>query len=355
MIRYYKEKAKIGWNFLKSKYLLVKNKQIHNLNMQKKYAFIFFAADYNNLGDLAITISQQKFLEELIGDEYTIVKINESDTYSWIYEIKRLPPENILITLIGGGNSGFLYSFIETPRRFLLKYFRNHKIVSFPQTIYFDDSEQASAIKNAFSIVANKCNDLILVAREKNSERIYLDNTKASVLLTPDIVFSYEKYVNPWTRRNLNSVALILRDDKEKALRSSFQNDLIMLVKRRFENVEYMDTCDVEYKKDNAQELLDNYLMRLQSMSLVITDRLHGMILSYITKTPCIVFNNNNQKIKSTYETWLQGQNIVRLFESENIDELKQLIDEMMNQNEYISTNLEEKFDILRNAVRGEL
>ena len=49
-------------------------------------------------------------------------------------------------------------------------------------------------------------------------------------------------------------------------------------------------------KMYNAQKLLDDYLTRLQSISLVITDRLHGMILSYITKTPCIVFDNNNQK-----------------------------------------------------------
>lgn len=51
-----------------------------------------------------------------------------------------------------------------------------------------------------------------------------------------------------------------------------------------------MDTCDIEYHDDNTQELLNDYLKKLQSVSLVITDRLHGMILSYITDTPCIVF-----------------------------------------------------------------
>ena len=116
-----------------------------------------------------------------------------------------------------------------------------------------------------------------------------------------------------------------------------------------------MDTCNVEYKEDNAQKLLDDYLIRLQTMSLVITDRLHGMILSYITKTPCIVFNNNNRKIESTYNTWLQGQNIVRLCNSENVKDFSQLIDDMMSQSEYTSVDLDKKFDLLRKVVKGEL
>ena len=355
MMHYLKEKLKIQRNYFQSKKLVCNNKYDHGLNPEKKYAFIFFAADYNNLGDLAIIVGQKKFLMSLIGEEYTVIKINEADTYNWIGEIKKLPSENVLITLIGGGNSGSLYDFIEIPRRFILKHFKNYRIISFPQTIFFDDSEQALAVKTEFFKVANKCKNLTLVAREKNSDKIYADNTKARILLTPDIVFSYEKYVKPRGSRQANSVAFVLRDDKEKALDVEFQRDLIESVEKRFDKVEYMDTCDVEYKEDNAQKLLDDYLMRLQSISLVITDRLHGMILSYIAKTPCIVFDNNNQKIKSTYNTWLQGQNIVRLFNSGGVEELNQLIDDMMNQSKYMSVNLDEKFDPLRKVVKGEL
>lgn len=355
MIYYLKEKLKIYRNYYRSERLVYNHKCTHELNPEKKYAFVFFAADYNNLGDLAITVSQRKFLMSLIGEEYTVIKINEGDTYNWIGEIKKLPSENVLITLIGGGNSGSLYDFIEIPRRFILKRFKNYRIISFPQTIFFDDSEQALAVKTEFFKVANKCKNLTLVAREKNSDKIYMDNTKVRVLLTPDIVFSYEKYVKRSESRQANSVAFVLRDDKEKALDVEFQRNLIESVEKRFDKVEYMDTCDVEYKEDNAQKLLDDYLTRLQSISLVITDRLHGMILSYITKTPCIVFDNNNQKIESTYNTWLQGQNIVRLFNSGGVEELNQLIDDMMNQTKYVSVNLDEKFDPLRKAVKGEL
>ena len=225
MIYYLKEKLKIYRNYYRSERLAYNHKCTHELNPEKKYAFVFFAADYNNLGDLAITVSQQKFLMSLIGEEYTVIKISEGDTYNWIGEIKKLPSENVLITLIGGGNSGSLYDFIEIPRRFILKHFKNYRIISFPQTIFFDDSEQALAVKTEFFKVANKCKNLTLVAREKNSDKIYMDNTKVRVLLTPDIVFSYEKYVKRSESRQANSVAFVLRDDKEKALDVEFQRN----------------------------------------------------------------------------------------------------------------------------------
>ena len=81
MIYYLKEKLKIYRNYYRSERLAYNHKCTHELNPEKKYAFVFFAADYNNLGDLAITVSQQKFLMSLIGEEYTVIKINEGDTY----------------------------------------------------------------------------------------------------------------------------------------------------------------------------------------------------------------------------------------------------------------------------------
>lgn len=86
-MHYLKEKLKIQRNYFQSKKLVCNNKYDHGLNPEKKYAFIFFAADYNNLGDLAITVAQKKFLMSLIGEEYTVIKINEADTYNWIGEM----------------------------------------------------------------------------------------------------------------------------------------------------------------------------------------------------------------------------------------------------------------------------
>ena len=50
----------------------------------------------------------------------------------------------------------------------------------------------------------------------------------------------------------------------------------------------------------------------------MITDRLHGMIFAAITGTPCVVLQNNNHKIKATYESWLRPLKHIRL--QENFD-----------------------------------
>ena len=53
----FKEKLKICWNYFQVERLIYKNTRDHKLNPQKKYGFVLFAADYNNLGDLRLAIS----------------------------------------------------------------------------------------------------------------------------------------------------------------------------------------------------------------------------------------------------------------------------------------------------------
>ena len=50
---------------------------------------------------------------------------------------------------------------------------------------------------------------------------------------------------------------------------------------------------------------------KFSKAELVITDRLHGMIFSVITKTPCLVFDNKNHKISETYTAWLKDCNYI--------------------------------------------
>lgn len=47
-----------------------------------------------------------------------------------------------------------------------------------------------------------------------------------------------------------------------------------------------VDTIDYADREKHFMEMLD----RIGSSKLVITDRLHAMIFSIITKTPCLVF-----------------------------------------------------------------
>lgn len=317
---------------------------------QKKYVFIFLAADYNNLGDIAITISQNRYIANTLPD-YEVVEITHSQTYGAIKEIKKLNKNNVIITIIGGGNNGTLYEFLEEPRRCILKELPMYKIVSFPQTVVYESSERGKPYLEEFQNLCKHCTDLTLIAREAMSCETYKTFGGAKILLTPDIVFSLDKFNYDSNQREL-WVAAIMRDDKEKSLPLTLQNQLLSCIMDYGYPIIKMDTCDVNIQ--NGKEIiLWNYLKKLSHASFAITDRLHGMILCYITRTPCIVIDNNNGKIKSTFETWLTDQNFIRLYDaSAGETGLLSLVCSLVDIKETIAEDLNSKFNLLEEVLK---
>lgn len=321
------------------------------LDPSEKYAFIFLAADYNNLGDVAINLAQKKFLEDCVP-EFNIIEVPVGETYRYYKVIKNLPKCNVLITMIGGGNNGSLYEFIEEPRRFLLNNFKEYKIISFPQTVFYENTPRYVPYEKEFSRLCKNCDDLTLVAREHYSYEAYKKITSVKCLLTPDIVFTLNKFVGSSGRGN--TVAAIFRNDKEKAIGADLETDMLNCVIELGCKIVSMDTCDIDIKK-GREEVFKAYINKLFSVKLAITDRLHGMILCYITQTPCIVFENNNPKISSTYETWLKNQNFIYLLNgSESISEIKKIIYRLTRLKSPLSADLTSSFLPLYDACRGK-
>src|SRR5690349_17962443 len=95
-------------------------------------AFVFLAADYGNIGDLAISQAQKAFLRRCVG-EFEVVGVPISKTRSLIGSIKRQITPSDLITIIGGGNMGSLYPEIEGLRQLVIRSFSGNRIVCFPQ------------------------------------------------------------------------------------------------------------------------------------------------------------------------------------------------------------------------------
>ena len=60
----------------------------------------------------------------------------------------------------------------------------------------------------------------------------------------------------------------------------------------------------VRVTPETREQLVREKMEELASARLVITDRLHGMVLCTLTGTPCIVMSNNNHKVQGTYE-WI--------------------------------------------------
>ena len=58
-------------------------------------------------------------------------------------------------------------------------------------------------------------------------------------------------------------------------------------------------------------EQMEALITRIASAECVVTDRLHGMVLSAVTGTPCVAFRNSYHKVEACYE-WLKDLGWIR-------------------------------------------
>lgn len=142
----------------------------------KKKVIVALAADYGNLGDVAITLAQEQFLQKIFP-EAEIIDFPIAMTFTHMKSLKSIVNESDIITIVGGGNMGDLYPDIEYFRQFVIKQFPKNKIISFPQTIQFKNEKNLKKCVNVYS----KHRNLTLVAREKYSFDIMKENFKKTM------------------------------------------------------------------------------------------------------------------------------------------------------------------------------
>ena len=288
----------------------------------KKKCFVFLAADYGNLGDVAITYAQEKFLKEQFP-EYEIVDVPISRTLSHLKAIKNISTTDDIVTIVGGGNMSDLYFDIELLRQMVINTFPNNRVISFPQTMFFSKTMSGKYLRRQAVKTYSKHNNLIVTSREKWSyELMKALLTKCKLL--PDIVMTLDKREPAVAERN--GVTLCLRDDAESGLSIKFKAELRAMVKEVFNVVEY----DTHIGRGNLSlEERENELNKIwaqfRSSEWVVTDRLHGMIFAFITGTPCVVLPNNNYKIEGCY-SWIKNCGYIYFMDELNISELTTLL-----------------------------
>lgn len=335
------------------KYHLPISKRVMKDNTQKVY--IFIAAEYGNLGDIAITEAQKKFIEmTLVNAEVILISVFEK--LSFYREISNNIRDNDIITIIGGGNTGDLYPFIELRRQLIVKIFPNNKIIMFPQTVeYSEHSKILSSAKEIF----NKHERIYMFAREQNSYNFIQKNFKnVNTFLAPDIVLSAS---NDTLRQSFNKVSnrngilLVLRSDKEKSISSSVLDKIKISTARSLEKVSITDTVIGSNRQpyEKLKSELEAKLSEFSNSKLVVTDRLHGMIFCFVTKTPCIFLDNTNKKVSGVYE-WISSTNFIEPIEIEELDaQIQRLL--LINDEDKISTfDLSEKFLSLKGVMVGD-
>ncbi len=313
------------------------------LTKGKKF-YIFATPSYGNLGDQALLIGEDIFIQKYFK-EYNIIHIPLLKIDSFVlHALNLIIRRKDYVSIQAGGNIGTLYSGIHNEQEKIIRILRRHKIVIFPQTFYYSNDKEGKVVLNNTKQLYSKCkNNLLICLREKESFDFVNKNFKDNkCLLVPDMAFNIDTYSKNVKR---DKALLCLRRDLERTMTFENRAKLISILKKHFDTIEEGDT-HIGYNLKNVEskpavyELLD----KMVSSKLVITDRLHGMIFASLTQTPCVILLSKSHKIKGCYE-WIKHLDYICIVE--NIDDLEKSINKVMSvkKPKYDIKNLTKEFD----------
>lgn len=307
-------------------------RNIGSLGERKNNKCIFYlmAPSFGNIGDEAIVEASILYLKDYYP-EYTVLVIDFLDTIQMLKEIRRFIREDDIIFLQGGGNIGTLYYEAEIMREFIIKRFPDIKIVSMPQSMYFSNTPSGKKKLDHSKKIYNSHKKLTLIARENYSYcKMKNEYQSCNVLLLPDIVFYLSKGIKQSKPSNRAGVMTCLRTDKEDVLGTK-RIQLIEALFQEFEELIISDTC-VPRNISNETRYYEVFSLinQFSKMKLVITDRLHGMILAALTNTPCIVMPSLDTKVLGTYE-WIKDNEMIRFISEQSMEDIISIAKEMVN------------------------
>lgn len=275
-------------------------------------AYLVGTPIHTNLGDHLITLAEYWFLN-LVNPMCKIQEIPTEMFQVYKKRLKKAIPANIPIYINGGGWMGNLWPNEELLLQEIIENFCDHKIVIFPQTIYFERGKKPyeELIKSANAIYC-KCKDIILCTRDRQSYEFASKNYKnLNILLVPDIALAYYDLA-PKNIGNKKIVGYCLRADRESYINEKH----IKQIKDIFRKLGYISKdvstiCKKRVPTWNRNKIVHKCLEDFAECSFVVTDRLHGMIFSFLTQTPCIVLDNKTKKVSGVYNEWLKDSSTI--------------------------------------------
>lgn len=289
----------------------------------RRTIYYLMQPNYGNLGDQAITIASQQFLNDYFP-YCNIVNVSIDDTYRSLRAILTVCGEEDCFVLQGGGNFGSLYPYIENLRLFCVKHIKKNRIVSFPVSVFYTKDRKGRMLFKKGRRIYGRNKNLVLFAREKYSfellKQLYPDT---SVCLVPDIALYMDVSRDESVRDE--KVIVCLRKDKESAIGTG-ANALIDRIRSEFRNVEIIDTAEKRWIPDSARKDEVGSVIRLFSTArMIVTDRMHGMVFAFLANTPCVAIESMGDKVRGTYG-WIKDNKRIVLCRSTCIEDIMDMI-----------------------------
>lgn len=277
--------------------------------------------EHGNLGDQAIVIAERQFIQQRMP-KMEIYEFSHEYCNFFLKDICAfLNKESDVIVIPGGGFIGTLWPQEHETLIQILRALQAYRIVIFPQTIFFEDSEEGDALSEAFVRQVKACRDITVFTRDAASyawmERHMGHSQNVRYHLVPDIVTTLDCGKLAAARKK--KALLCMRKDKEKSSSDSAIKAAADFATQCGLSIEQTDTVMPRgITRRDRKRMVFQKLRQFSEASLVITDRLHGMIFAAVTSTPCIAIDNKSKKVSGGYQ-WLKGLGYIRCVDPEDL------------------------------------
>lgn len=319
-------------------------------NRNKKKIVLLDTPEHGNIGDQAIACAELAFIKSMFP-RIPLCEFTQMEYVLLNKKIKNNLRKDDVVCIHGGGFIGSLWPQEETFFLDILNRFKEYKIIVFPQTIYFENSLCGDEQKRELHDRLEGCVKITLFVRDKISYDIAVMNRllpQEKCSLVPDIV----TWVTPQLQMDREKKVLFcLRGDIEKDRSDKWIDEAKKYLD--MQGISYMVTdtvIDKKVKKQDREIIVEQKLWEFSKCRLVITDRLHGMIFSAITGTPCIALDNLSKKVSGGYE-WLKYLEYIRCVEESGCN--KDLLREMMElkTRRYSNKELQMYYKMIANKI----
>lgn len=265
--------------------------------------------DHTNVGDSAIWLGELAVLRHL---ESKICYVATRTTYRADRLRSALGPDGIVL-LHGGGNFGDLWPKHQDHREAVVRDLREYPIVQLPQSICFQDRKRLDDARR----VLRSHDRFTAVVRDDESLKIARGPLELPAVLCPDSAFALGVIERP--QQPVQPVVWISRDDhegpppqvstSEVAIREDWIEEPPTLLLRAAAIVRRLPTLPQGLDRRMFQALVEARVARgcalISRGAALVTNRLHGMILSVLMGIPPFAYDTRQGKIGSFYRTWI--------------------------------------------------
>ncbi len=278
----------------------------------RSYALLDFP-DHMNIGDSAIYAGELAILDRQFGVPAALVT-----TYHHPVEPVAAFSTDTVILLHGGGNFGDIWGPHQLYREAVLDACRDHKVIQLPQSIHFSD--ETARGRTARAIAAHP--DFTLLVRDKPSFALAQNFFDCQTLMCPDMAFGLTPVTPPKVPIR-HEILCLMREDHERVadvdpdgfvslghvadwpVDMDSLSSLSRVVLRFGEHlpIARMRRREQFYRIRARAQTRRGFRM-IAAAERVVTDRLHGHIMSCLLNKPHVVLDNSYGKVSNFIEAW---------------------------------------------------